>query len=571
MLVPDLRPLSVGEIIDVAIKIWRRHLPTLAKIVFVVVAPFQILAALVAASVSSSDAGFETFDAQGNSTLDTGALAGFVAGMFTAQALSALAFLIASAAVLRAVSVAYLGGTPDWQDSLRAATSRLGSLIWLALLMFGGLMMSAVALFLPFVWLGVAWSLAFPVLVGEGARGTGALRRSFRLVRGRWWPTFGALLLAFMFQFFLGLVLGIPLGLLTAGWDSASAASLALTTAVSVVSSVVTTPFMAAVLVLIYFDLRVRKEGFDLELLSQGVGIPGADLPARGPWSPGGDWPAGGGWPATPRRKLATPRRKLARPGRQPGHPRAAAGPPPRRTASASARQRRAPARIAPGDHAARRAVVSRRALLGAVDPGAARKAAEDILADDRYHPSRAPRPFAGFFHRLGELIVDPIIRFFRGIGDLFPDVGSAPWLVLAAVVVVAAAVLTARLSAGRGRQRFDDGRRAARDEDGLDPDELERRAEEAERRGDLDAALRLRFRAGLARLADAGVVRLRPGLTNATVSRTLRSPRFDELAGDFDEVAYGGRPATETDVAAARSTWPTVLDFARQPSEARR
>ena len=33
----------------------------------------------------------------------------------------------------------------------------------------------------------------------------------------------------------------------------------------------------------------------------------------------------------------------------------------------------------------------------------------------------------------------------------------------------------------------------------GLEPDELERRADEAERRGDLDTALRLRFRAGLA------------------------------------------------------------------------
>ena len=47
------------------------------------------------------------------------------------------------------------------------------------------------------------------------------------------------------------------------------------------------------------------------------------------------------------------------------------------------------------------------------------------------------------------------------------------------------------------------------------------------ERRGDLDAALRLRFLAGLVRLDDAGVVRLRPGLTNGAVSRTLRSPRL--------------------------------------------
>ena len=340
VLVPDLRPLSVGEIIDVAIKIWRRHLSTLARVVFVVVAPFQILAALVMASVSSTDPGFETFDPEGNPTFDGGALAGWLAGMFTAQALSALAFLIASAAVLRAVSVAYLGGTPDWRESLRAATGRLGSLIWLAGLMFGGLTLSVVALIIPFFWLGVSWSIAFPVLIGEGVRGTAALRRSFRLVQGRWWPTFGALLLAFMFQFFLGLVLGIPLGILTAGWASDSVASLVLTTVVTVASSVVTTPFMAAVLVLIYFDLRVRKEGFDLDLLAQGVGIPGAELPARAPWTndpwtPPGNWSPGGGW-APPGGAWPAPRGGWPAPGGsyQPGPPAPvppAPGPPPGR------------------------------------------------------------------------------------------------------------------------------------------------------------------------------------------------------------------------------------------------
>ncbi|MDQ1517609.1 MAG: hypothetical protein QOE80_3439 [Actinomycetota bacterium] len=299
MLVPDLRPLSVGEIIDVAIKIWRRHLSTLARIVFVVVAPVQVLAALVTASVTSTDAVFNRVDEAGNPSIDTHALAAWVAGLVTAQTLSALAFLIASAAVLRAVSVAYLGGTPDWRDSLKAATSRLRSLIWLGLLLAIGLGLSAVALLIPFIWLGVSWSIAFPVLIAEGERGTGALRRSFRLVRGRWWPTFGALALGFMFQFFVGLVFGIPLSLLAQRWDSGSVAAIAVRTVVSVISSVITTPFMSAVLVLIYFDLRVRKEGFDLELLSQGVGIPGAALPARGPWVTPGAWVAPpGSWPA---------------------------------------------------------------------------------------------------------------------------------------------------------------------------------------------------------------------------------------------------------------------------------
>ena len=81
--------------------------------------------------------------------------------MFTAQALSALAFLIASVAVLRAVSVAYLGGTPDWRESLRAATGRLGSIIWLGVLTFGRFTVSVVALFIPAVRLGVSWSMGF--------------------------------------------------------------------------------------------------------------------------------------------------------------------------------------------------------------------------------------------------------------------------------------------------------------------------------------------------------------------------------------------------------------------------
>jgi hypothetical protein len=209
--------------------------------------------------------------------------------------------------------------------------------------------------------------------------------------------------------------------------------------------------------------------------------------------------------------------------------------------------------------------------LIGAVDPDAARNVAREILADRRFHPRRAPRPFAGFFRRVGEVVVDPVIRFFRRIGDVLPSVGSVPWVLLAIVVVIVAAVLTVRLSARRGRSRLPGGRSAVAGDDPLDPEELERRADEAERRGDLDSALRLRFRAGLARLDDAGVVRLRPGLTNAAVSRVLRSPSFDELAGHFDEVAYGGRPATAADVAAARSVWPAVVEAARLPSGARR
>ena len=323
MLVPDLRPLSVGEIIDVAIKMWRRHFGTLARIVLVVVAPVELFATVVMASVGNFDV--EGFDpVTGDPTFDGGAFAGWMAGMFTAQILSGLAFLISSAAVVRAVSVAYLGGTPDWRDSLKAATSRLPSLIWLAFLMFGGLVLAAIALIVPAIWLGVAWALAFPVLIAEGRRGTDAMRRSFRLVQNRWWPTFGALFLAFLLQSFIGLVIGIPLGILAFSEEGDSLWALVLSMIVNVGTSVVTTPFMAAVLVLIYFDLRVRKEGFDLQLLAQGVGHPVSEGAATwvagggaGHWgSGGGQWgDAGGGWGQAPGGNWPPPGSGWAPPG----------------------------------------------------------------------------------------------------------------------------------------------------------------------------------------------------------------------------------------------------------------
>jgi hypothetical protein len=85
------------------------------------------------------------------------------------------------------------------------------------------------------------------------------------------------------------------------------------------------------------------------------------------------------------------------------------------------------------------------------------------------------------------------------------------------------------------------------------DPAELERAADAAERAGQLDVAVRLRFRAGLLRLGNRGAIRYRPSVTTNEVRRVLGSETFDELARTFDAVAYGGRDAGPPDVDAAR------------------
>jgi len=286
--VPELRPLSVGEILDIALKIWRRHFPALARIVLFVVTPVQVLSSLLLASaVPDSELIFDpsSFDTTVDTTnpdFDGGDAAAFFAAFGLVTLLSGLAFVLSSAAALRAVSVAYLGGTPDWKESLRLVLQRLGPLVWLSILMSLGLSLGFVLCVVPGIWLAVGWSLAFVALVAEDLSGSRALRRSFNLVRGRWWATFGVLLIAFILNAVVDQIVAIPLVILSFVAED-SLIGFVLSALANIISDVITTPFVAAVFVLVYFDLRVRKEGFDLQLMAQAMGPrPEGGAPAAG-------------------------------------------------------------------------------------------------------------------------------------------------------------------------------------------------------------------------------------------------------------------------------------------------
>jgi hypothetical protein len=147
-----------------------------------------------------------------------------------------------------------------------------------------GLLLGFLALFLPGIWLTIAWTVAYPVMLVEGTGGYAALRRSFKLVETRWWATFGRIAVAYIL---VGVVTTVAtlLFLAPTGWfvDDTSFGALLLEHAGNLVVSLVTTPFIAAVTTLVYFDLRVRKEGFDLALLAERMGGPAASGPATAP------------------------------------------------------------------------------------------------------------------------------------------------------------------------------------------------------------------------------------------------------------------------------------------------
>ena len=315
---PDLRPLNIGEVLDVAIKIYWRHALTLFKIVAIVVVPLNVLAYLIFASAFPElvlDASAGTLEPNEVPVDSVDDLWAFFAGIFVLLLVYFIGSTLANAACFKAVGDAYLGQQPDWKESLRFAGARLLSLMWVVILYFVVVAVGVVACILPGIWIAVAWSLAIPALLTEGVRGGTALNRSYGLVRGRWWATFGALFLA---QLLAGLVAQIATfafqALTFTDLAANVALSLALNTVATIVSSIITTPFMAAILTVLYFDLRVRKEGFDLELLAQRIGAePGPrpdflppppaprQLPGAIPPSPSGGeqppfWPPPPGW-----------------------------------------------------------------------------------------------------------------------------------------------------------------------------------------------------------------------------------------------------------------------------------
>lgn len=129
------------------------------------------------------------------------------------------------------------------------------------------------------VWLGTKFSLTPSIIVLENGKVFPSLARSWRLTDGYFWRTFGVQFLVSSVVSVASQVVATPISLLASlvpvlfvGVDSeatmvvATIAAQGVSLLVSVIIGAITVVVISATSAVIYVDLRMRKEGLDLDL-----------------------------------------------------------------------------------------------------------------------------------------------------------------------------------------------------------------------------------------------------------------------------------------------------------------
>lgn len=244
MAAPVLRPLSVGEVLDVSFGLYRAAFVPLLVVALVCRAIPTIIQIYLNAS-----------------------------GGFTEHWMLALANMVASAVLATLgvaastfiVSGAYLGQDVTAESALRQAVAYIWPLFVLALMTGLVVIVGFLLLIVPGFIALAGLALATVALVLEHPlRATDAMSRSWELSKGYR----GKILVTMLVSYLLLLIPTMIVGVLAAVLTLFGGSSQIVTGVIAGVLTVFVYPFLYVVLTVLYYDLRVRKEGFDLELLA---------------------------------------------------------------------------------------------------------------------------------------------------------------------------------------------------------------------------------------------------------------------------------------------------------------
>jgi hypothetical protein len=332
-----LRPLALGDIYSGAVTSARRNPVATFGLAAIIVTISGVLTTLLRIAAISHSTGSGPFGTTQPSTPANGLLE------IPTFLISLLAQFILTGMLTGVIGRGVLGRKVSIGEAWR--TSRLGVVIGTALL----LLAASIVVFLPvvvvvillalahagplaavvgvlgglgtfifYVVLSVRLCLTMPAVVLERLGPWTAFKRSWQLSRGSFWRLFGIKLLTYIIIFIATLIIEIPFGLAGGGLAfsggvtklaSESIALIILTAVGSIVASAIMEPMKCGVTVLLYLDLRMRREGLDLVLnnVAKGQQLTGDEFatiwqpPTAGQQPPPGRWPQQPGqWPQQP-------------------------------------------------------------------------------------------------------------------------------------------------------------------------------------------------------------------------------------------------------------------------------
>jgi hypothetical protein len=247
-----LPPRRIGELLSAAFQLYRRHWRTLMAIAAVVVVPLILLQYGIGHWVRTN----------GQQLQDSAAVSTSFWAVASASLLAALVALllyqVLTGAITRTIATEVTGQDLDVEQSYRFGFARLGPILVVSILVGLATLLGLIVFIIPGIYIAVRLAVSIQALIVEDRRGTEAMRRSWDLVGGHWWHAAFTLLVA-------GLITGVVNAVITAPFG---AGAWLLQGIAAAVATTVTLPYGALVGVLLYLDLRARKEPLDLDTLN---------------------------------------------------------------------------------------------------------------------------------------------------------------------------------------------------------------------------------------------------------------------------------------------------------------
>jgi hypothetical protein len=258
-----LRPLEIGDLLDETFRMYRRHFLLFAGISVIISAPIAgfwgYLYFSLLNGVAEQAGNGQPLNVS-NETLVAGLVVGVITLLLVPFNYGAVTYAVCESAQGRPVTA--------W-GVVRGVGRKYFQIFGYVLLIV--LMTVAFCLLPLWIWILVGWVALLPVMFIENTGLIAAMGRSWRLTQGYWWRTLFILFLVFIVYYVAQIALGaylagaqflvvIVLSSVTTAWIF-SAASIVVTSLVN--------PLLQIAVVLIYFDLRVRREAIDLFQLAQ--------------------------------------------------------------------------------------------------------------------------------------------------------------------------------------------------------------------------------------------------------------------------------------------------------------